>query len=61
MSVINFFDASLNLLIFSVLFKSGRKDSLFGVIPELLNQLLDRFFAIRVLLLDWRMGMPGIL
>ena len=36
MSVINFFDFSLNLLIFSVLFKSCRKDSLFGVIVELL-------------------------
>ena len=30
MSVINFFDSSLNVLIFSVLFKSCRKDSLFG-------------------------------
>ena len=29
-SVINFFDFSLNVVIFSVLFKSCRKDSLFG-------------------------------
>ena len=55
MSVINFFDLSLNVLISSVLFKSCRKTLLVRVILELLNQLFDCFSAIRVLLLDCRM------
>ena len=55
MSVINFFDFSLNVLIFSVLFKSCRKKLLVRVLLELLNQPFDCFSAIRVLLLDCRM------
>ena len=45
----------LNVLISSVSFKSCRNNSCVRVILELLNQLFDRFFAIRVLLLDCRM------
>ena len=45
MSVINFFDFSLNVLISSVLFKSCRKNYLFG---WLLNHFFERFSAIRV-------------
>ena len=55
MSVINFFDSSLNSLISSVLFKSFKKKLLVRVVLELLNQLFDRFSAIRVLLLDGRL------
>ena len=54
MSVINFFDFSLNVLISSVSFKSYTKDS-YRLILELLNQLFDRLFAISVLLLDCTM------
>ena len=54
MSVINFFDLSLNLLIFSV-FLVLHERLLVRVILELLNPLFGRFFAVRVLLLDCRM------
>ena len=53
MSVINFFDFSLNVLVSSVLFKSCKKNFV-RVILELLNQLFDCFSAIGVLLLVCR-------
>ena len=52
-SVINFFDFSLHVFISSVLFKSCRKDSLFGWFSNSWINFLT-FYAVRVLLLDCR-------
>ena len=55
MSVINFFDSSLNFINLLRLTQVLQERLLVKVILELLNQLCDRFSAIRVLLLDCRM------
>ena len=61
MSVINFFDSPQLLRLFAELFHLPRLTQvlqerlLVRVILELLNQLIDCCFAIRVLLLDCRM------
>ena len=48
----------VNVLIFSVSFKSCKSNSLFGWLSNCWINLFDRFFAIRVALLDCRMRYP---
>ena len=55
MSVINFFDLSLNVLSLFGLIQDLQEKLLVRVILELLNQPFDCFLAIRVLLVDCRM------
>ena len=54
MSVSNFFDFSLNVLILFSLIQVLQEKLIVRVVLELLNQLFDRFSAVRVLLLDCR-------